>query len=800
VAAWTAAAVTPALGAAATLLAAVTAAVALATGVVAAVAARRARARPKARARARAQTRALGTLRGPSITTAAAATLLAAATAAGVAASADADRHRGPVPALAARRSLAAVELRVTADPFATRPMVPGAPRTVVVAGEVVRIGATTTRTPVVLMANRDPASWLGLLPSTTVAVTARLSPARPGEPAVAVLSARSRLRIVRGPSSAQRVAGRLRAGLRKASATLPADARALLPGLVVGDTTGLTPELKDAFRATDLAHLTAVSGANLTIVLLLLIGPPAEAIRAERRGLAAAVGLPLRLTAVLGASLTAAFVLVSRPNPSVLRAAACGLITLLAIGTGRRRSLLPALSGAVLLLVLYDPSLARSYGFALSVLATGSLLTVAPRWSEALRARGVPPRLAEALAAAGAAQAACGPLIVVLSARLSLVAVPCNLLAEPAVAPATVLGFCALVVAPFAPAVAAALAWVAGWPTRWIVTVARHGAALPGAEIGWPGGWPGAALLAVLTVALAVGGRALAGRPWPAAAGALLLLLVLVRPLPLPRFVAGWPPDDWRFAMCDVGQGDALALSAGPGSAVVVDTGPDPALADRCLRDLRVTVIPLLVLTHFHADHADGLPGVLHGRSVGAIETTVLDEPAAQAAQVRREAAAAGVPVLRASAGEQRRVGPLAWRVLWPPPTPDALPDDDPNDASVAILVRAGGLTLLLAGDLGPVAQQEVLEAVPDLPRVDVLKVAHHGSAYQDPALFVRARPRLALISVGAHNRYGHPAARTVAELRALGATVLRTDTDGPIAVGGDGPAGLRTVLAGSP
>jgi competence protein ComEC len=248
---------------------------------------------------------------------------------------------------------------------------------------------------------------------------------------------------------------------------------------------------------------------------------------------------------------------------------------------------------------------------------------------------------------------------------------------------------------------------------------------------------------------------------------------------------------------MCDVGQGDALALSAGPGSAVVVDTGPDPELADRCLRDLRVRTVPLLILTHFHADHADGLPGVLRGRRVGAIETTVLDEPAAEAARVRREAAAAGVPVLRASAGERRAVGTLSWRVLWPPASAAALPDDDPNDASVALLVHAGGLTLLLAGDLGPEAQQQVLASAPDLPRVDVLKVAHHGSGYQDPAFLARLHPRLALISVGAGNRYGHPAPRTLAALRALGATVLRTDTAGPVAVTGDRPSELRAVPA---
>jgi competence protein ComEC len=245
------------------------------------------------------------------------------------------------------------------------------------------------------------------------------------------------------------------------------------------------------------------------------------------------------------------------------------------------------------------------------------------------------------------------------------------------------------------------------------------------------------------------------------------------------------------------VGQGDALVLSAGPGTAVVIDTGPEPALADRCLRSLGITTIPLLLLTHFHADHVDGLPGVLRGRTVGAIETTTLDEPPGQATFVRRRAAAAHIPLIRAAAGEHRRLAALDWQILWPPPTPSALPDDGPNDASIALLVRTAGLSLMLLGDLEPAAQQRLLAAVPDLPRVDVLKVAHHGSAYQDPALLARLRPRLALISCGADNPYGHPSPRTVAALRAQGATVLRTDTDGPIAVTGN-PQHLSAALIG--
>ncbi|WP_407639692.1 ComEC/Rec2 family competence protein [Actinacidiphila guanduensis] len=722
---------------------------------------------------------------------AAVASLLCGAVAAGAAVLAAADLTRGPVPGLARHRGTAEAVLRVTGDPF--RAGAQGRTAVVVVPAVVERVGRTRVRTPVVVMVSDAREEWLGLVPSTRVSGSARFAPDDRGESA-AVVRIRGAPRVTGPPSRAQAVAAHLRAGLRKAAAPLPPDARALLPGLVVGDTSAVPEDLAEAFKATDLAHLTAVSGANLTIVLILLIGPPGLAVRTERRGLAAWLGLPLRWTALAGAALTIGFVLVCRPGPSVLRAAVCGLVTLLAIATGRRRSLLPALAAAVLVLVLWEPGLARSAGFALSVLATGSLLTVAPRWGAALRRHRVPPRLAEALAAAAAAQAACGPLIALLSARLSLVAVPCNLLAEPAVGPATVLGFGALVTAPLSAGAARALAWSAGWPARWIAAVARRGAALPGAEVGWPGGWSGAGLLALVTVAVAVCGRELARRPWVCAGAAVALLLALVRPVPLPRVVAGWPPGDWRFAMCDVGQGDALALSVGPGRAMVVDTGPDPAAEDRCLRDLRVTSIPLLLLTHFHADHVDGLPGAMRGRRVGAIETTVLDEPQGRAARVRREAAAAGVPVTTAVAGEERRLGPLSWRVLWPPPAPYGLPDDDPNDASVALLVRDAGLTLLLMGDLEPAVQRELLR-LPDLPRVDVLKVAHHGSAYQDPALLARVRPRLALISVGAGNPYGHPAARTVRELRGSGAVVLRTDVDGPIAVEGSTPRELRAT-----
>ncbi|MFI0163739.1 ComEC/Rec2 family competence protein [Streptomyces sp. NPDC017095] len=810
--------------------------------------------------------------------TAVAAALLCSAAAAVSAGLHGADVRRGPVPELARRSANVTAEAELTGDPWLSGPRVRGdhTASVAVLARADLRSVETAdgsrarTRTPVLLVVDADVpapegsaagdrnpgppagagghgpgarAAWLGLLPSTRLQVGGRLAPALAGgDRTAAVLRVRGRPgpRIVAGPSGPQRFAGRLRAGLREATEDLPGDARALLPGLVVGDTSRITPELEHAFEETDLAHTLAVSGSNLTVLLVLLIGPPGLAQRAERRGLAPRLGLSLRATALLAGALTLGFVVVCRPDPSVLRAAACGAVALLALATGRRRSLLPALATAVLLLVLYDPWLARGYGFLLSVLATGALLVLAPGWSEALRRRRVPPRLAEALAAAAAAQAVCAPVVAVLSARVSLVGVPCNLLAEVAVAPATVLGFAALATAPVAMPAAEALARCARWPAGWIAGVARTGAALPGAGVDWPGSWPGALALAAVTVAVVLAGRRLVRHPgWCVPLGVLLVLLV-TRPAPLTRVITGWPPPGWRFVMCDVGQGDATVLAAGGGAAVVVDAGPDPELVDDCLRRLGVTRVPLLLLTHFHADHVAGLPGVLRGRSVAAIETTGLAEPADQAEFVHRQAAERHIPVTTAVAGEERRTGPLTWRVVWPPPphtntgprTPagtgthtgtgaalgtaapagTAAPDwtgtatgpqvqpvqpggvlfapEGPNDASVALLVRTGGLRLLLLGDLEPPAQQALLRspAAAGLAGVDVLKVAHHGSAYQDPRLLRRAAPRVALVSAGVGNPYGHPAPVTLAALRTAGATVLRTDKDGALAITGTG------------
>jgi competence protein ComEC len=691
--------------------------------------------------------------------------------------------HVDVVDQLARHRAQARVTLVVSGDPAVRAGRTHGSSRRgsdlVAVPARMVRLVArgheVRERLPVLVLAIEGGdvsadglARWRQLLPGQRLTTRVTLQPAHADEPLAALALARSPPRLIGRPPFVQRAAGRLRTGLRHAVASLPVGPRGLLPGLVVGDTSRMPPELVDDFRTAGLTHLVAVSGSNVAIVVGFVL------LSARWLG-ARGKWLPL-----LGVLATVGFVVLARPQPSVLRAAVMGGIALLALATGRRRTSLAALAAAVLILVLVDPWLSRSYGFVLSTLATGALVVLAPGWTVALRSRGLPIALASAVAVPLAAQAVCGPVVAMLAGRVSLVAVLANLLAAPAVAPATVLGLLATVASLASGHVAALIADLAALPAWWIVVVAQRTAAAPEASIGWSTSVAAAALLAVLTVAVAAAIRRLSRRP-RVAFGCVVLLIVVVA---VPATSPGWPPPGWLLVACNVGQGDGLVLSAGAAGVVVVDAGPDPRLMDRCLRRLGVHTIMMVVLSHFHADHVEGLPGVLRGRRVGEIVVSPYDEPAAERARVLSWAAAARVPVRVVTVGEQVSVGPLSWTVLWPRRIIEG-EGSAPNNASIVMLVQSAGVRLLLCGDVEPPAQLALL-ATWSAGTVDVLKVAHHGSAYQSPELLATVRPRVAVISVGADNDYGHPAGHTLRALRRLGALVRRTDRDGTVAVVG--------------
>lgn len=683
----------------------------------------------------------------------------------------------GSVRALADERAVVSATAQVVTDPK-LRPGQFG--DFVVLRALLTRVtGRGTTmqvRSPVLVIA--DPA-WREVVPGQRLQVSGRLDVAD-GADLAGLLVARGPPVVVGEPGLVGRAVNDLRDGLRESVSGLPAAERSLVPALVDGDDSAMPEDVADDFRTTGLTHLLAVSGANLTLVLafVLVVG---RWCGARARGL-----LVLGVLGVVG------FVLLARTEPSVLRAAAMGVVALAGLSAGGRRRGVRALCVAVVVLVLLDPWLARSVGFALSVLATAGILLLAPPWRDAL-SRWMPRLLAEALAVPLAAQLVCTPVVAAISDQVSVVAVFANLLAAPAVAPATVLGVVATLLAPLSGELASVAGWLAGRAAWWIITVAERGAELPGAAVPWSA-TPGA--LALLTTLCLLGVLAMGwvlARPVVSLGLAVSAAMLVVRPAD----ALGWPPGDWVMVACDVGQGDAVVLNAGHGDAVVVDTGPDPGAVDRCLDRLEVESVPLVVLSHLHADHAGGLSGVSDGRTVGEVEIGSSSTPAEQFRGVLTWTQRNRVAARRAVYAERRRLGALSWRVLAPAdaePPSVAAESSDENNASLVLLARYRGLRMLLTGDIEPEAQQTLLRSGAGL-RADVLKVPHHGSRYQEPAFLSAVGADVAVVSAGRDNDYGHPAETTLRLLQRADTDVYRTDLAGDVAVvWSDGDLSVQT------
>jgi competence protein ComEC len=563
--------------------------------------------------------------------------------------------------------------------------------------------------------------------------------------------------------------ASALRAGLVEASEQLPGDGARLLPGLAVGDTSRVDESLDAAMKAASLTHLTAVSGANCVLVT------GAAFALCALLGLSRAWRVVVSLAALLG------FVVLVTPEPSVLRAAVMGGIVLLALALGRAARGMPALCLAVVLLLAADPWLARSYGFALSALATAGLLLLAGPLAGVL-GRWMPARLALVLAVPAAAQLACQPVLLLLSPTLPLWGVPANLLAGPAAPIATVVGLVACLVAPLSPPLAQGFAAIAWLPASWVAAVARLASELPGARLPWPGDTVGLLALVALSVVglLAVLGPAGSRLRRLAAATACIGVLGYLGAVAGIRIAAVVSrPVDWQYAMCDVGQGDATVIRSDDVVALV-DTGPDPESLAGCLDELGIARIDLLVLTHYDHDHVGGTDTVL-GRVDIALVGPVGEDDDERLRDVLR---AGGARVVQAESGMSGRIGALEWRALWPPPRGV----EPGNAASVTLLVTPGDgcgacLSGLLLGDLDEESQRRMTgQAHP--PPVDVLKVAHHGSRDFSEQLYAREAASIGLIGVGADNDYGHPTDRALDALAASGTAAFRTDLDGLILV----------------
>jgi len=691
----------------------------------------------------------------------------------------------GPLAPLAADRARVHAELITTSDPQTRQGTTSGARRTDdewqldAAALRLDRSGAAPVDLdlPIRVLTTVDVET---LVPGTRLQVSARVLRADPLRGRAATLVAES-VTVTAGAPALQGIAGAIRSSLRASVHDRPPDSAGLLPGLVVGDTSGVSSDLDRAMRDSGLSHLTAVSGGNVAIVVLLALG--AVRLVGLRRG---------RTQVLLVAFAVAGYVVVARPQPSVVRAAGMTAVVLLAVLVDARVRPLDALGVSVGGLVLLDPFLSLSVGFAMSAFATAGLLVLAARWRGSAGGgpwwRRTVRGIGAVIVVSAAAQLAVAPLVAGIGGGLPVGGVVANLLAEPAVGPATCFGLVAGLVGLLAPGAAAVVALPAAWAVAWIARVARVTADLA-PPLPWPQGWAGAGgLLAVLLLAAVA--AVIARRHGGAVARVCLAIavvggLVVAAPPTGVPLGTSWPPPGWRVVMCDVGQGDATVLNAGDGSAVVVDTGPDPTAIDRCLRRLGVRRIPLLVLSHFHADHVEGTRGALRGRDGGAVLVSPLGEPPSEVARVRRWLADSQLSMRAAAPGDRWTIGDITLRVLWPARVIRG-EGSDPNNASVVLLGDVGGVTVLLGGDLETAAQDAVL-GLGVVGHVDVVKVPHHGSAKQSPGWVAATSPSIALIGVGLGNDYGHPSSATLTAYRAAGAVVGRTDLDGDLAVARD-------------
>jgi len=548
---------------------------------------------------------------------------------------------------------------------------------------------------------------------------------------------------------------------------------RGIVLGVVLGEDEGLPADVQDDFRASGLYHLLAVSGQNVAFLAAGIY----------------ALGWLLRLTKVLRelsiVVVIASYVLAVGWQPSVVRAGVAGALASLAWLAARPTERWHFLAVGALVLMAWTPTSLLEPGFQLSFAAVAAIFVAVPRVRRWLDGYPIPRVVSDAVAVAFACGVVTAPIVLVHFGEAPAYTVLANVVAFVAAPLVLGLGLLAAVVEPVSPSAAAGLAALAGWAAAWLELVARVVADLPSARIGTR-----------TTLAIAVGvfvvwllARAASRRPRVraplGAAGALAAGIAVVVAT---AWVAARPTPAWnqppglRVTFLDVGQGDSVLLET-PRARVLVDQGPPEADVAGQLAALGIRSLSALVLTHPQRDHVGGAADVIRGLDVARVLDAGLAASGPENEEALRAAQARDVPVRVVRSGASFRAGGLVLRALWPPDA--GTPSEDPNLNAVVLLASYGKTDVFLPAD----AESDVTARLP-LPEVEILKVAHHGSEDAGLARELRElRPRVAVISCGRNNDYGHPRPETVAALAGSpGLAVYRTDEDGRVVVESDG------------
>ena len=603
----------------------------------------------------------------------------------------------------------------------------------------------------------------------------------------------------------------------------LPEPEAGLAAGILIGLRDRVDRDVAAAFTTAGVSHVVAISGWNIAIVAA-AVGAMAGRLGRRRRAIVTSVAV-------------VSYIVFAGASPSVLRAGAMAGVVLLARESGRSGRAAAALGWAAFLLLLAEPGLVSDAGFQLSTLATAGLVAWATPLTECLDrlTRGRLPRwLCESLGVSLAAQAATLPVVLASFGRLAIISPVVNLLIVPLVTPAMAAGLIALVggllVSLGAPTAVGAILAAPGWVSlRLMIVIVEATAAVPFASVTFE-----PVVGAVLGIVTALAGvvvvllrkrrrgpshrgataasdpvdrgsapsmkRADTARPQAhgkrsSVAARLATMSLIVAVTVVGAVVVTRPASTARITILDVGQGDAILVEGSRGARLLIDGGPDP---DRLLVELDRRIPPwdrrldAVILSHPHEDHVAGLALLLDRYRVDRVLEPGMRGPGPGYAAWLDRLARPGAPTrMSIAAGDRLSVDEIAMRVLWPirGRVPAEPPDSGTgiNNVSVVLLGVIGDRRFLLAGDV----EQDVDPSLvtEGLPRVDLLKVAHHGSRTATTDAFLAAvRPRIAVASAGTGNPYGHPARRTLERLAESGARVFRTDVDGTVTVTFDG------------
>lgn len=555
---------------------------------------------------------------------------------------------------------------------------------------------------------------------------------------------------IERGPDFAQRIHD-----------VLAHHANGLVLGVVVGDDSQIAEEDVLRIRQLGLSHLTAVSGAHVSLVIMgivMLVG------RKHRWG-----------TAMLAMFSLGALLALVGNEPSVTRASMMGALVIFAIAIKRPASAFPLLCVTVIIVALVSPRTATTLGFLLSTSATAAIVLWG-RTLSAMLATVLPKPVAELLAIPFVAGIATLPIVASIQNSFSLWTVIANAIVAPVVTPLTITGLIGGILGVASTTLASPFLAIAQMCAWWIIWCARTLVELPGSAV---------SLSTVLMVHVAILVSVVAivrfrvrARACVAVGVTAFVLMTGQRPASI--------SDDWQAVMCDVGQGSAVLVRGG-GRVIMVDVGPADSNVERCLQSAGVTHIDLLVLSHFDADHVRGLEEVLSVASIERAWVSGNSHPLYNSDWALRLLTMENVRITEVKAGST-----LGWRtsdaeqyilqatVLSPNVVRGG--ESETNADSLVVKLRTGDLEVYALGDIDESKQRQLANFLGDMPRstaTRVVIVPHHGATSQSRELRDIIDPHVTLISVG-ENSYGHPTRQALTVWNSD--RVARTDQCGTI------------------